>query len=94
MVSLFIGVFIVKANKMQIDITKYLSKFTVRESPMLFDLEFPELRKSLQEMICYVCGCKLKTSQKGDVYCNSARHRRTTKERFFIRKESVDKIIK
>lgn len=79
---------------MQIDINQYLSKFTVRESSQLFDLEFPELRKSLQEMICYMCGCKLKTSQKGDVYCNSARHKRVTRERLFIRKESVDKIIK
>lgn len=79
---------------MQIDINQYLSKFTVRESQMLFDLEYPELRKSLQEMICYMCGCKLKTSQKGDVYCASKRHMRVSKQRLYIRKESVDKIIK
>lgn len=72
----------------------YMSKFTVRESSQLFDLEFPELRKSLQEMICPVCSCRLKESMKGDVYCVSQRHKRITKERFFIRKQVVDKIIK
>ncbi len=72
----------------------YLSKFSVKESPMLFDLEFPELRNSLKRMICYACGCKLKTAQNGDVYCNSARHKRVTRQRLFIRKESVDKLIK
>ncbi len=75
------------------DIDKYMSKFTVKESPFLFDLEYPELRKSLKLGVCYMCGCKLKTAQNGDVYCNSVRHKRVTRQRLFIRKEVYNKII-
>ena len=73
----------------EINIEKYLSKFTVRESPMLFDLDFKELQKSLSEGICYVCNCKLKQDMKGNVYCVSARHKRMTKMRFFIRADKL-----
>ena len=68
---------------MQIDINQYLSKFTVRESPRLFDVDGEWAL--IKQGICPICECNLKVSQKGDVYCNSAKHKKITKTRLFIR---------
>jgi len=68
---------------MQIDISNYLSKFTVRESPRLFDVD--DEWKLIKSGVCPVCSCQLKVSQKGDVYCNSAKHKKITPKRLFIR---------
>lgn len=70
---------------MQIDINQYLSKFTVRESPRLFDIDGEwEL---IKQGICPTCLCNLKVSQKGDVYCSSKKHLKISPKRLFIRAE-------
>ena len=68
---------------LKINIEQYLSKFTVRESERLFDLD--DEWKLIKSGICPVCSCNLKVSQKGDVYCNSKKHLSISPKRLFIR---------
>jgi len=63
----------------------YMQRFTVRESPLLFDFE--DDWQLIKSGTCPVCLCQLKVSQKGDVYCSSKRHLGITKKRLFIRAE-------
>lgn len=65
----------------------YMSRFTVRESPLLFDFE--DDWQLIKSGVCPVCLCQLKVSKKGDVYCSSKKHLGITKKRLFIRKEKL-----
>lgn len=68
---------------------KYMEKFTVHQSPHLFDMN--DETKLIKQGICPVCLCNLKVSKKGDVFCNSKKHLTITKKRFFITKLGMEK---
>jgi len=71
---------------------KYLDRFTVRESPRMFDLD--DETKLIKQGICPICSCRLKVSLKGDVYCNSKKHISITRDKLFITKSGMDKLNK
>lgn len=66
---------------------KYMEKFTVHQSPHLFDMN--DNSNVIIGGNCPVCLCKWKMSMKGDIRCNSKRHKQITKKGFFIPSKSV-----
>lgn len=66
---------------------RYMDKFVVHQSPHLFDLD--DSYKIIIGGHCPVCLCKWKMSMKGDIRCNSKRHKQITKKSFFIPSKSV-----
>lgn len=75
----------------KIDINKYMERFKVIQSPRIFDLY--DEATLIKQGICPICECNLKVSQKGDIYCNSVKHKKITKKRFFITQSGFEKFI-
>ena len=60
--------------------SNYLSKFTVHQSDMLFDLEPKDIHNALAEKRCPKCGNKLHIPLKGKMaFCKSKKHKQTFK---------------
>lgn len=68
----------------------YMSKFTVYQSPRIFDM-YDEM-ELIKSGVCPICECKLKVSKKGDVYCRSVKHKSITKKNLFISRLGMEKI--
>lgn len=73
---------------MEIDKDSILNRFTIIQSPRLFDTERSEDWNLIKQGICPICSCNLKVSKKGDVFCNSKKHKTITKKGLFIRAKS------
>lgn len=68
---------------------QYLNRFKIIQSPRLFDTDTKEDWSLIKQGICPICLCNLKLSLKGDIFCNSAKHKKITKKRFYIRGEKL-----
>ena len=74
---------------MNIDLSKYLERFKIIQSPRLFDTDSKEDWNLIKSGVCPICLCNLKLSMKGDVYCKSAKHKKITKKGLYIRAEKI-----
>jgi hypothetical protein len=74
---------------MEINIEQILNRFKIIQSPRLFDVDET---KFIKQGICPICECNLKVSLKGDIYCNSAKHKRITRDRLFITQDGFKKL--
>lgn len=77
---------------LNIDKEQYLNRFQIIQSPRLFDTDSKEDWNLIKQGICPICNCNLKVSLKGDIFCKSAKHRKITKKRFYIRGEKLSTI--
>ena len=77
---------------MEINKEQYINRFTIIQSPRLFDTDTKEDWSLIKQGICPICSCNLKVSKKGDVFCNSLKHRTITKKRLFIRAEKFSTV--
>lgn len=68
----------------------YMSKFIIRQSPRLIDMDDEIIL--IKQGICPICECKLKVSKRGDIFCNSVKHKSITSKKLFITKDGFSKI--